>query len=115
MAKKPEPRRSLVVNKRALHDYHVLEELECGIVLLGTEVKSLREGRISIGEAFATIRRGELFLVGAHIAEYSHGNKQNHPPVRDRKLLAKKREILGWEKQAKEKGITIVPLEIYFQ
>jgi SsrA-binding protein len=106
--------RNIASNRRVRHDYHVLEELECGIVLTGTEVKSLRQGRASLAEAFALIRAGELFLVGAHIPEYAHGNIQNHVPVHDRKLLAHKREVERLYKRVREKGLTLVPLELYF-
>ncbi len=113
--KAKDPRhRVIAANKKALHEFHVLAELECGIALVGTEVKSLRAGQCSLQEAFATVRGEELFLVGAHIPEYAFGNRQNHVPTRDRKLLAHKREIRSWHKQVREKGITIIPLEIYF-
>lgn len=106
--------RVVAKNRRARHEYLVLEELECGVVLRGTEVKSLRGGHGSIAEAYGRIRDGELWLVGATIPEYSHGNVHNHEPGRDRKLLAHAREIRRWEKQVREKGITIVPLELAF-
>jgi len=108
-------RRVIAENRRARHDYELLETLECGIELRGTEVKSLRQGKASIAEAFALSRRGELWLVGAHIPEYAFGNIHNHPPVRDRKLLLHKRELEGWEKKVREKGVTVVPLSIYFK
>lgn len=115
MAKKDaDHRRSIASNKRARHEFHILEELECGIVLTGTEVKSLRQGRCSIAEAFVAVRDGELFLIGAHIPEYPFGNVHNHKPVHDRKLLVHRRELSRWHKQARERGITMVPLEIYF-
>ena len=114
MGKIPESRRSIALNRRARHDYHVLDELECGIVLRGTEVKVLRQGRCSIAEAYAEVRGGELFLVGAHIPEYAHGNVHNHAPTRERKLLVHRRELARWHKQVREKGITMVPLEVYF-
>lgn len=105
----------LAQNRKARHKYLVLDTLECGIQLVGTEVKSLRAGGASIAEAFGRIERGELWLHGATIGEYSHGNRQNHVPARPRKLLAHRREIEKWEKQVKEKGVTIVPLQIYFK
>lgn len=105
-------RRSIARNRRALHEYHVIDELEVGIVLVGTEVKSLRAGRVSLQEAYCMIKGGELYLFRAHIPEYPQGNVHNHEPTRDRKLLAKKREILKWEKAVREKGTTLVPLEI---
>ncbi|MEM6675186.1 MAG: SsrA-binding protein SmpB [Planctomycetota bacterium] len=105
-------RRSIARNRRATHEYEVLDELETGIVLAGTEVKSLRAGRVSLQEAYCVIKRGELFILRMHIPEYAQGNVHNHEPTRDRKLLAKKREILKWEKAVREKGTTLVPLEI---
>jgi SsrA-binding protein len=107
--------RSIASNKRARFEFHVLEELECGIALQGTEVKTLRAGHCSIQEAWGQVRGSELWLVGASIPVYAHGNVHNHVPDRDRKLLAKRREIDAWHAQVKEKGVTIVPLAIYFQ
>lgn len=112
MADRPQERRPIATNRRARHEYLVLDELECGVVLQGTEVKSLRAGHCSLAEAYVRIRGEELWLVGATIPEYSHGNIHNHEPGRDRKLLAKKREIAKWSKAVREKGITIVPLEL---
>ncbi len=107
--------RSIATNRKARHQYHVLEELECGIELRGTEVKSLRSGRASIAEAYGVLKGGEFWLVGATIPEYSHGNLNNHVPTRERRLLAHARELTGWAKQVREKGITSVPLELYFK
>jgi SsrA-binding protein len=107
--------RTVASNRRARHDYHLLAEVECGIALTGTEVKSLRQGRASIGEAYGLIRRGELFLIGATIPEYSHGNLNNHEPGRERKLLLHARELAAWDRSVREKGVTIVPLELYFR
>ena len=101
-------------NRKATHLYHILEEYEAGLVLTGTEVKSLREGRASLPESYAEIRNGELFLVGCHISEYSAGNRYNHDPVRDRKLLMSKKEIRRLQGKVLEKGLTLVPLSIYF-
>ncbi|MEX1025415.1 MAG: SsrA-binding protein SmpB [Planctomycetota bacterium] len=112
---RPQERRSIAVNRKARHLYHLLDELECGIQLRGTEVKSLRAGHCSLQEAYGRLRRGELYLVGATIPVYSHGNVHNHEPARERKLLAHRRELAKWEQAVKEKGTTIVPLEIYFQ
>ena len=114
MTDKPKELRSIAANKRARFEFHILEELECGIALTGTEVKVLRSGRCSIQEAWGQVRGGELWLVGATIPEYSQGNVHNHKPDRDRKLLAKRREIDAWHASVKEKGVTIVPLSIYF-
>jgi SsrA-binding protein len=115
MARTPDTRRSIATNRRARHEYQVLDEIECGLVLTGTEVKSLRAGRASIAEAFGLVKKGELFLMGATIPEYAHGNVFNHKPDRPRKLLLHKRELARWERAVREKGITVVPLELYFQ
>jgi SsrA-binding protein len=115
MAREEGPNRIIAKNRRATHEFHVLEKLECGLALKGTEVKSLRGGQCSIAEAFGMIRRGELWLVGATIPEYSHGNINNHETTRDRKLLLQKRELRNWDKQVRERGITIVPLALYFK
>jgi len=115
MARDQEAIRVVAKNRKATHEFHVLEKLECGIALRGTEVKSLRAGQCSIAEAFGMIRRGELYLLGATIAEYSHGNIHNHAPARERKLLLQKRQLRSWDKQVREKGITIVPLLLYFK
>jgi SsrA-binding protein len=107
--------RSITKNRRAFYEYELLDRLVVGIVLTGTEVKSLRAGRISLQEAYVVIRRGDLWLIQAHIPEYSHGNMWNHEPTRERKLLARRREREKWEKLVKQRGTTIVPLEIYWQ
>jgi|SRR5882672_2954511 len=110
----PKPQRLIAENRRARHEFDLLETIECGIALQGTEVKSLRGGKCSIAEAFGLIRGSELWLVGAHIAEYTFGNIHNHPPLRDRKLLVHKRQLAHWDALVREKGVTIVPLSIYF-
>lgn len=102
-------------NRRARHDYHLLERLEAGIVLTGTEVKSLRAGRANLQRAFAHVRDGEVYLVGAHIAEYAQGNLANHDPDRDRKLLMRRREIDSLVGQVQERGLTLVPTKLYFK
>jgi len=112
---KEEPRRSVATNRRATFEFHILEQLECGISLTGTEVKSLRTGQASIAEAFAMVRNGEMYLVNCHIPEYGQGNVHNHVPTRERKLLLHKKEIQRWHARVKEKGITIVPLSLYFK
>jgi SsrA-binding protein len=112
---KEEPRRSVATNRRAKFEFHILEQLECGISLTGTEVKSLRTGQASIAEAFAMVRNGEMYLVNCHIPEYRQGNVHNHVPTRERKLLLHKKEIQRWHARVKEKGITIVPLSLYFK
>ena len=102
-------------NRRARHDYHLLERIEAGITLTGTEVKSLRAGRVSLQHAFADLREGEIYLVGAHIDEYEQGNVQNHEPGRDRKLLLHRREIDSLLGKVRERGLTLVPTRIYFK
>ena len=102
-------------NRRARHDYHLLERLEAGLQLTGTEVKSLREGGVQLGQAYAEIRDGEAWLVGASIAEYAQGNVQTHRPERDRKLLLHRREIDSLAGQVREKGLTLVPTRLYFK
>ena len=102
-------------NRRARHDYHLLERHEAGMVLTGTEVKSLRQGRVTLGNAYADVRDGELWLIGAHIDEYDQGNIANHEPDRDRKLLMKRHEIDSLYSTVREKGLTLVPTKLYFK
>lgn len=101
-------------NRRARRDYQVLERFEAGIALQGTEVKSLREGKISLKDSYATVENGEMVLIGAHISPYEKGNIWNHDPERPRTLLMHKREILRLGSQVAEKGLTLVPLRVYF-
>lgn len=101
-------------NRKARHEYEVLDTLECGIVLHGSEVKSLRQGRMSIDEAYGRVDKGEVWLVGLDIQEYSFANVQNHDPRRRRKLLMHRREIKKFAAQAYEKNLTLVPLKMYF-
>ena len=102
-------------NRRARFDYELLERFEAGIVLVGTEVKSLRDGRVTLAQAYADVRDGEVWLVGAEIAEYAQGNIANHEPTRDRKLLLKRAEIADLTSKVREKGQTIVPTRLYFK
>ena len=102
-------------NKKARHDYNIIEVIEAGMVLLGTEVKSLREGRANLKDSYARIRDGELYLVQAHITPYSHASYDNHDPERVRKLLVHKRELKRLTGKTQEKGLTLVPLKIYFK
>jgi SsrA-binding protein len=108
-------RRVIAQNKKARHDYHIDATYEAGIVLVGTEVKSLREGRASLVDAFAQFKDGELYLHGLHIPEYAHGTWTNHAPRRVRKLLLQRRELDKLEGRAKESGIALVPLSLYFK
>jgi len=105
----------IATNRKALFNYEVLERAEAGISLVGTEVKSIREGGLNFRDAFVEFRGGELFLVGCRIGPYSHGNLQNHSEDRLRKLLLRKREILKLGGKATERGLTIVPLRAYFK
>jgi len=102
-------------NKKALHDYFVLQKLEAGIELTGTEVKSLRDGKANLKDSYVAIERGEAYLIGTHISPYSHGNLANHDPERKRRLLLHKREIEKLHEQIQEKGLTVVPLRLYFK
>lgn len=102
-------------NRKATHDYEILDRLECGIVLVGTEVKSLREGHCTLDEAYAKIEDGELFLVGCEIPEYLFGNRLNHKPKRQRKLLLHRSELNRFAGKATQKGMTLIPLQVYFK
>jgi SsrA-binding protein len=102
-------------NRKARHDYEILDTYECGVVLVGTEVKSLRIGRASLVDAFATVDDGEVWLRGLHIAEYAMGTWTNHEPRRRRKLLLHKGEILKLIGKTKESGLSLVPLSMYFK
>ncbi len=103
-----------IKNKKAYHDYEILEKYEAGIALKGTEVKSLREGKANLRDAFVRIENGEAYLFNAYIAPYSHGNLFNHEPTRKRKLLLHKSEIKRLFGKSQEKGLTIIPLRMYF-
>jgi SsrA-binding protein len=107
--------KTVAQNRKAYHEYHILESLEAGLALTGTEVKSLRAGRASLKEAYARPEGGELWLLGAHIAHYEAGNRVNHEPLRPRKLLLHRDQIDHLTSQAKEKGLTMVPLKLYFK
>jgi SsrA-binding protein len=116
MASKAESGEKLIAsNKKALHDFFVLQKLEAGIALTGTEVKSMREGKVNLKDSYVIVKNGEAFLLGTHISPYSHGNRENHEPERTRKLLLHRREIEKLETQIVEKGLTIVPLRLYFR
>jgi len=105
----------VVDNRRARHDYHLLDRLEAGLVLTGTEVKSLRDGRASLQQAYADVRGGEVWLVGAHISVYDQGNIANHDPDRDRKLLLHKKEVASLTGKVAQRGLTLVPTKLYFK
>lgn len=106
--------KTICTNRRARHQYEILDQIECGIVLKGSEVKSLRDGKVSLEEAYARIRDNELWLVGCDIAVYPQASILNHEPKRMRKLLLHKRELLKFAEQAGHKGLTLVPLSMYF-
>ena len=107
--------RTVAQNRKARHDYFVLETFECGIVLTGTEIKSVRDGKVNLKEGYALIRGGELWLVGVHISPYEKGSYYNHEPLRDRKLLMKRHEILRLFAKVREQGLTLVPLSVYLK
>jgi SsrA-binding protein len=102
-------------NRRARHEYELLDRFEAGIVLTGTEVKSLRAGKASLQHAFAQLRDGDVYLVGANIPEYVQANRQNHDPDRERKLLLHRREIDSLVGKVRERGLTLVPTRLYFR
>jgi len=121
MSKKPSPaERSgkkyspVIANKKARFNFHLLEKLEAGISLVGTEVKSLRQGQATLEESFCRVRQGQLYLLGCHIAPYEHGPIANHDPLRPRKLLVHRRELHKIETKVAQKGLTLIPVRIYF-
>jgi SsrA-binding protein len=107
--------RELASNRRARHDYHILEAFEAGIELTGTEVKAARAGKVQLKDSYVEVRNGEAWLVGAHISPYSHGNRENHPPERDRKLLLQRRQIDRLFGRTQLKGQTVIPLSVYLK
>ncbi len=104
--------RTVAINKPAFFNYEMIEKLEAGIALLGSEVKSIREGRISLKESYAEVRGGEVFLVGSHISPYEAANRFNHEPLRPRKLLLRRQEIKRLTGKIKERGLTLVPTKV---
>ena len=115
MAEKSSGEKSVATNKKAFHDYFILEKIEAGISLLGTEVKAIREGRLNLKDSYAMVQGGEIFLFHCHISPYSHGNRENHDPTRARKLLLHEREIRKLIGKTQEKGLTLVPLRVYLK
>ena len=105
----------IVTNRKARHEYHILEKYEGGIVLYGSEVKAIREGKANIKEAYVRFIENELFVIGMHIGKYSNEGYSTHTPVRDRKLLLHKRELSKMRKMVNEKGKTLIPLSLYFK
>jgi SsrA-binding protein len=111
----PDDIRPIAANRKAFHDFFIEEKIEAGIALVGTEVKSLREGRVNLRDSYAELRAGEVYLVGTHISPYEQGNVWNHDPLRPRKLLLHGREIVRLEQKIKERGYTLVPTRLYFR
>ena len=112
---KPLPEKIVTTNRRARHEYHILENIECGLVLHGYEVKSIREGRVSIQDAYGTIEGSEAFVENMHITPYSHGDQRVIDPLRTRKLLLNRKEIDHLIGKVRERGLTLVPLKLYFK
>ena len=115
MATKPAGEKLIASNKKAFHEYFVLQKVEAGLELTGTEVKSLRDGAANLKDAYVIFKGGEAFLFGAHISPYTHGNRENHDPERTRRLLLHKRELEKLQVQVVEKGLSVVPLRLYFK
>lgn len=115
MADESDDSRTIATNRRARHEYEILETFEAGVVLRGTEVKSLRDSQVTFKDAYATIRNNEAWLLGCHINPYSHGTDANHDPERDRKLLLHKREINKLNGKIAERGLTLIPLRLYLK
>ncbi len=105
----------LATNRQAFHNYFIEDRIEAGIALLGTEVKSLREGRANLKESYAMVRQGEVWLLNCHISPYSHGNLNNHEPLRERKLLFHREEIRRIDRKRRIQGLTLVPLRLYIR
>ena len=103
------------INREAKYNYFILEELECGIVLTGTEIKAIRLGKVNLKDSYAVIRKNEIFLLNTHISEYKEGNINNHDPRRTRKLLLHKNEILKLNDKVSKEGLTLIPLKLYFK
>ncbi len=102
-------------NRKAYHDYHILESVEAGLVLTGTEIKSIRAGKVNLREAFARLEGNELWLLNSHIARYDAGNRHNHDPERPRKLLLHRKQIFELSRKIAPKGVTLVPLKLYLK
>lgn len=105
----------IVTNRKARYDYEIIDNIEAGLVLLGSETKSLREGKANISDAYARIKKGEVWIIGMHISPYKQAAFQNHDPLRERKLLLNKKEIKKIFRRVEEKGVTLVPLKLYFK
>lgn len=114
-AKKDSGEKLIASNKKAFHDYFILEKFEAGVVLTGTEVKALREGRANLVDSYVIVKGGEAFLLNTHVSPYAHGNRENHDPTRTRKLLLHRKEIDELSEQITHKGLTVVPLRLFFK
>lgn len=110
-----EQNKAVATNREAYHHYFILETYEAGVQLTGTEVKSARAGRVNLKDGYVSVRDGEVWLLNVHISPYSHGNRQNHDPDRERRLLMHKREIYRLQSKTQEKGLTLVPTKLYFK
>jgi SsrA-binding protein len=115
MPEKDQSEHTITTNRQAFHDYFVEDSLEAGIVLTGTEIKSIRDGKVNLRGAFARVRNGELWLEGMHIAPYEQGTYMNHEPMRMRKLLVHQRQLQHLMSQVQVKGLTLIPLKLYFK
>jgi SsrA-binding protein len=111
---KEKSEKAVATNRKAYHDYFIEEKFEAGIMLQGTEVKSLRDGRVNLQDSYASVKEGQIFLHHCHISPYSHGNLSNHEPLRTRKLLLHRKEINKLLVKTQQQGLTIIPLRIYF-
>jgi len=114
MKKKKDSKNNATVNRKAFHDYEIISKHEAGIVLLGTEVKAVREGRVNLKDSYIDVKSGEAILIGAHIGQYSNANLNNHEPERKRKLLLHRREIKKFLQKVMVKGVSIIPIRMYF-
>ena len=107
--------KTVVTNRKARHEYEILDQVEAGLVLLGSEVKSLRSGRANLADSYARVIKGEVWVIGMHISTYQEATSQNHDPLRDRKLLLHRSEIKKLTRRVNEKGFTLIPLRLYFR
>src|SRR5215469_16190280 len=115
MAKPPDGIKILSDNRQAGHNYFLMDRFEAGMVLTGTEVKAAKDGKVQLKDAYASVLNNEAWLINAHISQYSHGNRENHPPIRNRKLLLHRREIDKLLGQTREKGLSLIPTKIYLK
>ncbi len=115
MTTQPKSNQTIVTNRRARYNYEISDTVEAGLVLTGTEIKAIREGRVNLSDSYAKPENGELWLVNAHIAQYSAGSLNNHEPTRPRKLLLHRKQIIEFTKQVSERGLTLVPLRLYIR